>query len=292
MPAFLGIPGVVPTRPPRPPGTADSADGYETASGLLYQPISDQWTPQDRLGVMCNTTFDRIKDNAGYAAQLSFYLFAEYARDQGAAHTHRQRHRAVLDLLRVVPERTAKQLHPELHQTQRVGDRVGLLRRTDPASPRTVTDMPEPTIDHDGVAWRTYPFGALTLIDYFSEPMRPTERSGQLVAQPFGESSGVRPTPLRRSPCPAGRSRRAGGEQLVVVLRRDHAADHDHDVGPAQLGQLVAQLGHQGEVTGGERRRRRRRARRPRRPAARPRPGSGTAGRCRRRSRGRRTPWR
>ena len=36
---------------------------------------------------------------------------------------------------------------------------------------RTSPDMPEPTIDRDGVAWRIYPFGALTLIDYFSEPI-------------------------------------------------------------------------------------------------------------------------
>ena len=62
--------------------------------------------------------------------------------------------------------------------------------------------------------------------------------------------------------------------------------------GAVELGQRVAQLGHQREVPGGERVTPRRRARRPRRPAAPPRRGSGTAGRRRRRSRGRRTRWR
>ena len=53
----------------------------------------------------------------------------------------------------------------------------------------------------------------------------------------------------------AGREDRrgAGRAQRVEVLRRDDAADDDHDVVAALRGQLVAQRGHQGEVAGGER---------------------------------------
>ena len=46
----------------------------------------------------------------------------------------------------------------------------------------------------------------------------------------------------------------AGGAQLVEVLRRDHAADDDHDVVAAERGQLVAQRGHEREMAGGQRR--------------------------------------
>src|SRR5580704_15024829 len=45
---------------------------------------------------------------------------------------------------------------------------------------------------------------------------------------------------------------RAGRAQFVVVLRRDHAADDDHDVRPASLNERVLQRGYQRQVTGGE----------------------------------------
>ena len=80
--------------------------------------------------------------------------------------------------------------------------------------------------------------------------------------------------------------------QPVVVGGRDHAAGHDEDVlgRPARPARRAAP----GRASGGRRPATtpRRRARRPRRPGARPPRGSGTAGRRRRRSRGRRTRWR
>ena len=44
-----------------------------------------------------------------------------------------------------------------------------------------------------------------------------------------------------------------GGVELVEVAGRDDAADHDHDVGTAHLGQRVAQRRHQRQVPGGQR---------------------------------------
>ena len=53
----------------------------------------------------------------------------------------------------------------------------------------------------------------------------------------------------------AGRvdGRRAHILQDRDVLRRDDAANNDGDVGAAHFGELFLELGHQGEVTGGER---------------------------------------
>ena len=45
-----------------------------------------------------------------------------------------------------------------------------------------------------------------------------------------------------------------GAPERVVVLRRHHAADHDHDVAAAEPFELGLQLGDVGEVGGGERR--------------------------------------
>ena len=86
--------------------------------------------------------------------------------------------------------------------------------------------------------------------------------------------------------------RRAHLQQRRHVLRRDHPADHDHDVLAALRGQLLAQRRYEGEVPGGQRGHARRCGRPPPPPAGPPRPASGTAGRRRRRSRGRRRRWR
>ena len=83
-----------------------------------------------------------------------------------------------------------------------------------------------------------------------------------------------------------------GVVQEVVVLRRDDAAAHDEDVAGAR--RLAARRSAAARAScaprPGSRRRRRARRSRPRRGP--PRPAFGTAGRRRRRSRGRRTRWR
>jgi hypothetical protein len=60
--------------------------------------------------------------------------------------------------------------------------------------------------------------------------------------------------PPRRSRCRAGRSPRRRPDQRVEVLRRDHAADHDHDVLAALLGEFGLELRHQREMACRQRR--------------------------------------
>jgi len=153
---------------------ADRVDGYETASGLLYQPISDQWTPQDRLRVMCDAAFDRIKDDPGYAARFSFYLFAESPEIKALLVRTDDDIERFWIFFESYLRRTGRKLRPNFTKrnvlviVSAFFDGLILRHRASP-------DMPEPTIERDGVAWRTYPFGALTLIDYFSEPIDPTD---------------------------------------------------------------------------------------------------------------------
>src|SRR4051812_23497510 len=53
----------------------------------------------------------------------------------------------------------------------------------------------------------------------------------------------------------AGREDRrcAGFRERVEVLRRDHAADHDHDVLAAEVLQFGLEFGNERQVSGGER---------------------------------------
>ena len=45
----------------------------------------------------------------------------------------------------------------------------------------------------------------------------------------------------------------AGGLERLVILRRDHAADHDHDVGAAVAAELGFEFRHQRQMRAGER---------------------------------------
>jgi AcrR family transcriptional regulator len=148
----------------------DSESGFEAAADLLHQPGSDQWSPQDRLRVMCDAAFDRLKDNAAYAARFSFYLFAESPEIRSLL----ERSDDDIDRFWIFFEsylrRTGRQLRPSFSKrgvvviVSALFDGLILRHRTSPET----TDR---TIDRDGVAWRTYPYGVLTLIDSFSEPI-------------------------------------------------------------------------------------------------------------------------
>ena len=137
-------------------------------------------------------------------------------------------------------------------------------------------------------------------------PARPRRGAGRGRPRPAGTSTVRRPSVavscVRRQLGRAGRARTSAitvpGRNTAAapislqrghVVGRDHAADDDHDVGAALLGQRLLQRRQQREVAGGQRARRRRCARRRRRPAGRPPPAWRTAAPRRRRSPCRRT---
>ena len=76
---------------------------------------------------------------------------------------------------------------------------------------------------------------------------------GQVVAEPLSQL--VQQADGGIGDHRAGREDRgrARGIQLVEIAGRDDTADNDHDVGPADRGQRVAQRRHQRQMPGGQR---------------------------------------
>jgi AcrR family transcriptional regulator len=148
----------------------DAAEGYDLATDLLRHRFADQSSAEDRLRVLCDSAFDRIKDNSVFTSRFSFYLFAETPEINALLRRTDDDVEQFWTFFDSYLTAVGRRLRPEF--TRRTVFVIvsayfdGLVIRH-----QTSPDAVEKTVDRDGVPWRLYAYGTLLLLERFSEPV-------------------------------------------------------------------------------------------------------------------------